>query len=173
MNLLHENIKAIRLEKRYSQEEVAYMLNISQNAYNRIERGLTDVNYSRLQQIADVYEMSVVDIINYPEKDNTQDKVKELKDLVNAYKGFLANIRKNELELIRLLLQEANKQGIILDDAFQKAKNIWYKENIEAIGNVIKNAEKDEFYQKIKDADFEHFLEKILTELKEYIFKIV
>jgi transcriptional regulator with XRE-family HTH domain len=54
---LSEKIKFIRSSKNWTQEYVAEKLGISTNSYAKIERGETNVNFSRLQQIADVMEI--------------------------------------------------------------------------------------------------------------------
>jgi transcriptional regulator with XRE-family HTH domain len=59
---VYEKIKLLRLTKDWSQEEVALKLDMSPNGYGSIERGETDVNLSRLKQIAQLYgvELSVL-----------------------------------------------------------------------------------------------------------------
>jgi transcriptional regulator with XRE-family HTH domain len=52
---VHEKIKFLRLTKDWSQEEVAVKLEMSPNGYGSIERGETDVNLSRLKQIAQLF----------------------------------------------------------------------------------------------------------------------
>ena len=52
---VHEKIKFLRLTKDWSQEDVAVKLEMSPNGYGSIERGETDVNLSRLKQIAELF----------------------------------------------------------------------------------------------------------------------
>jgi len=66
-----QRIKAVaaairkRREKRnYTQEYLALKLNISQNAYSKIELGYTKITLERLFQIADILEFDVTDFIN-------------------------------------------------------------------------------------------------------------
>lgn len=56
---LHEKIKFLRQTKGWSQEEIAERLFMSTSAYGSIERGETDVNFSRLKQIANVFEIDL------------------------------------------------------------------------------------------------------------------
>lgn len=65
---VHEKIKFIRQLKGWSQEEVADKLAMSANGYGSIERGETDVNLSRLEQIADVFGIELSDLIALNEK---------------------------------------------------------------------------------------------------------
>jgi len=60
---LHEKIKLIRQLKGWSQEETAERLSIAASTYGSIERGETDVNLSRLQQIAKIFEMDLLNLV--------------------------------------------------------------------------------------------------------------
>jgi len=52
---LHEKIKLMRTEKNWSQEQTAERLHMSLNAYGCIERGETNPNLKRLEQIAEIF----------------------------------------------------------------------------------------------------------------------
>src|SRR6187551_1116660 len=58
-----KNIRTLRHEHGWSQEDVANRLGISIPAFSKIETGVTDINLSRLEQIANIYEVDVVQII--------------------------------------------------------------------------------------------------------------
>ena len=57
------NIKNARLYRNYSQDYLAMKLNISQNAYSKIELGYTRVTMQRLFIIAEVLEIDVAELI--------------------------------------------------------------------------------------------------------------
>ncbi|MDB5110307.1 MAG: helix-turn-helix protein [Mucilaginibacter sp.] len=57
-------IRAFRHQHRWSQEDVATKLGISIPAFSKIETGVTDINLSRLEQIADIYEIDVVQLLS-------------------------------------------------------------------------------------------------------------
>jgi transcriptional regulator with XRE-family HTH domain len=65
---INEKIKIIRSLKSWTQEEVANKLGITTHAYAKIERGETDVNFSRLQQIAEVMEIDLLQLLTLDEK---------------------------------------------------------------------------------------------------------
>jgi|WetSurMetagenome_2_1015567.scaffolds.fasta_scaffold12012_4 transcriptional regulator with XRE-family HTH domain len=65
---VHENIKFFRQQKRWTQEDLADKLDMSPNGYGDIERGDTDITWSRLEQIAQIFEMDVLDLIGFDEK---------------------------------------------------------------------------------------------------------
>ncbi|ASU35243.1 helix-turn-helix domain-containing protein [Mucilaginibacter xinganensis] len=58
-----KNIRAIRHQRGWSQEEVANRLGISIPAFSKIETGVTDINLSRLEQIANIYEVNVINLL--------------------------------------------------------------------------------------------------------------
>ena len=53
-------IRHLRLERGWNLEVVAQQLDISIPALSKIETGLTDVNFSRLEQIAKIFNMDVL-----------------------------------------------------------------------------------------------------------------
>ncbi len=59
-----KNIRTFRHQHGWSQEDVAQRLGISIPAFSKIETGVTDVNLSRLEQIANIYEIEVVQLIS-------------------------------------------------------------------------------------------------------------
>jgi transcriptional regulator with XRE-family HTH domain len=64
----HEKIRFLRQAKGWMQEEVADKLKMSQNGYGCIERGETDVNLSRLEQIADLFDIKLSELLGLDEK---------------------------------------------------------------------------------------------------------
>lgn len=68
MNKILENVEKIRKEKGISQIELAERLGIQQPAYSHCINVTDDMKLSMLQRIADILEVSLVDIIIYPDK---------------------------------------------------------------------------------------------------------
>jgi len=58
------NIKSARLYRNYSQEYLGLRLNISQNAYSKIEIGQSNISLQRIFEIAEVFEVEVCDLID-------------------------------------------------------------------------------------------------------------
>jgi transcriptional regulator with XRE-family HTH domain len=65
---VYEKIRFIRQFKGWSQEEMASKLGISTHAYAKIERGETDINLSRLEQIAQVVAVELPQLLGLSEK---------------------------------------------------------------------------------------------------------
>jgi transcriptional regulator with XRE-family HTH domain len=58
------NIRKIREYKNYTQDYLAAKLEISQNAYSKIELGYSNITLSRLVSIAHILEVDLIDLIN-------------------------------------------------------------------------------------------------------------
>ena len=65
-----DKIRKVRELKGYKQEYVADQLGMSVTAYGNLERGDSSPSYDRLEEIAKVLEVSVVDILNIPDEIN-------------------------------------------------------------------------------------------------------
>jgi transcriptional regulator with XRE-family HTH domain len=59
-----KNIRQLRHKSGWSQGEVAKRLKISIPAFSKIETGITDINISRLDQIAKLFDVSILAIIS-------------------------------------------------------------------------------------------------------------
>jgi transcriptional regulator with XRE-family HTH domain len=66
------NIRKIREFKNYTQDYLAMKLDISQNAYSKIELGYSKLTLGRLFQIAEVLEVDVVQLICFEHTDLVQ-----------------------------------------------------------------------------------------------------
>lgn len=60
-----ENIKKIREEKGLLQKQVATHIDVSKSTYSKIEKSLRDVTVIELHKIAELFNITVDQIINY------------------------------------------------------------------------------------------------------------
>jgi transcriptional regulator with XRE-family HTH domain len=67
---LSNNIRKIRVLHGLTQENVANDLGISLVAYGKIEQGKTDISYSRLNQIADYFQIETLMLFQGVEMSN-------------------------------------------------------------------------------------------------------
>ncbi len=65
---LRERIRQIREDKHWTQAEMAEKLNIHPNTYSNIERSLTNLQLSRLKQIAKVFDMELSELVGASDK---------------------------------------------------------------------------------------------------------
>jgi len=101
MDHIGKNIKLLRQQHNWNQSQVAKQLKISTPAFSKIETGITDVNYSRLDQIARIFEVPVTALLTH-DKDNLQSQRQEELEMLTA------KLSKREEEIIKL-------QGLLIE----------------------------------------------------------
>jgi len=89
-----QNIRTLRHQHGWSQEDVANRLGISIPAFSKIETGVTDINLSRLEQIADIYEIDVVQILALD--------IEEIDQTPSNLSIMQKNLTDRELEIVNL-----------------------------------------------------------------------
>ena len=96
-----QNIRALRHQRGWSQEDVATRLGISIPAFSKIETGVTDINLSRLEQIADIYEIEVVKILDFDteEADPTPSNLSILQKKLTDRELEIANLQRKVILL--------------------------------------------------------------------------
>ena len=90
-------IRKFRISKGWDQAFMAERLDITRSSYSKIEAGLTDVNVSRLEQIAFILDVKLIQILSF-------DPEQEIRD-VSRYLSVLAQIREKD-RCIELLLHQ-------------------------------------------------------------------
>jgi transcriptional regulator with XRE-family HTH domain len=109
MKTLGEKIKAIRVSKNLSQEEVAYELDIAIGSYSKIERNITDINFSRLEQIAKLFKMPVAEIVSFGEENKFLKEREKLKLLLEERDKELREKDKEIISLQKKLLERIDR----------------------------------------------------------------
>ena len=124
---LNQKIRTLREQHLLSQEEMAEKMQMSLNGYAKIERGETKLRLDKLEKIAQIFSMDVVDLISLSDKnvcfmvsdnlgsnyynsemDNEVDKLK----LIIAHKDEILEKLRNEIQALQKiisLLEEHNK----------------------------------------------------------------
>ena len=74
MQAVAGNIRKVREYRNYTQDYLAAKLDISQNAYSKIELGYSKITLDRLFHIALILEVQVTELL-YFEKDNFTSKL--------------------------------------------------------------------------------------------------
>ena len=78
MSKLGGKIRLLRLQKDWSQKDVAKRLDISIPAFSKIETGITDINLSRLNQIAKLFDLTTAQLLADSDSDEISDYANEL-----------------------------------------------------------------------------------------------
>ena len=63
---LGKKLRDLRTEREWTQQGVALMLGVTVGAVSKIENGVTDINFSRLEQLADVYDLQISELLDIP-----------------------------------------------------------------------------------------------------------
>lgn len=118
---IHDKIRVMREINQWSQEEMAEKLAMSANGYAKIERGQTGINIDKLKQIAQIFNINMVDLIanhdktfffsigdnnnhNYANNDEKYQAIIEMKDEllkqkdkeIEALKEIIALLKANQ-----------------------------------------------------------------------------
>lgn len=101
MNTIGEKIRHFRKLKGFSQDDLAHELDISLTAYSKIERNITDVNFSRLSQIAKVLNITLVDLLSADKKGKTRNEENEnLKKVISEKNKEIILLQKKIIQLL-------------------------------------------------------------------------
>lgn len=107
---VNEKIKKLREAKEWSQEQMAEKMNMSLNGYARIERGETKLHLDKLQQIAQILDIDVVNLIA-PDDRNVCLQIGDNIHLSPVYQG--SNDQSLVIEVEKLKLSLSYSQQII------------------------------------------------------------
>ncbi|HHX2505402.1 TPA: helix-turn-helix domain-containing protein [Neisseria subflava] len=74
---IYDKIRILRTSHQWTQEDIAEKLNMSVNGYSKIERGKSSINIEKLKQIAQVFNMDILELISsqqssFPARDNLE-----------------------------------------------------------------------------------------------------
>ncbi|OBW97290.1 helix-turn-helix domain-containing protein [Gallibacterium anatis] len=101
---IQEKIRKLREQNHWSQEEMAEKMGMSLNGYSKIERGETKLYMEKLEQIAQIFNIDIVELIDSNEK-NICFVIGENSNLSSNYYGGNDQALIAEIEKLRLMLQ--------------------------------------------------------------------
>ena len=121
---LHEKIGLLRKIKGWSQEDMADKLQMSVHGYANIERGETDVQLSRLEQISQVLGVEIQDLFGMNDKmvlnlaSTWHDHSSQ-----NNFQSLMAQRElEHELEKARLIIEQQHKEIQYLQEIIELMK---------------------------------------------------
>lgn len=85
MQGIGSKIKKVRELRNLTQEHVAEKIAMTQAGYSKIEQGVVDVTYSRLEQIAKALNVKIEDIISFDEKAMITNQLNNHATITNGY----------------------------------------------------------------------------------------
>lgn len=108
----NDKIREIRKNRQWTQQEMADKLKMTLKGYAKIERGETRFNLSRLEQIAETFEMDLAELFSYGENKNIS-FTNSGEILTHSQHISLSLNNKNPHEIQNLHLMLAHKDEII------------------------------------------------------------
>lgn len=72
MTKINERIRILREGHLFSQEQMAEKMHLSPNSYGKLERGETKLTLDKLEQIANIFDMDIVELINSGDSNSYQ-----------------------------------------------------------------------------------------------------
>jgi len=109
MIAIEEKIKTFRELKNFTQEYMAEKLGISQAAYSKIESGATKLSYSKIVDIAKVFEVQVEELLAFDSQKhfNSFNNVKGSNNgsvTINVEEGDIKTLYEDKIRLLEKLL---------------------------------------------------------------------
>lgn len=117
---VNEKIRKVRESKAWSQEQMAEKLNMSLNGYAKIERGETKLYLDKLGQIAQVFDIDVVELMQSDGK-NICFQIES--PLGSVYQGGGETQMLIEIERLKLELSHAREKEGLLNKLLEQKDN--------------------------------------------------
>lgn len=133
---INEKIRKIRETKAWSQEQMAEKLNMSLNGYAKIERGETKLYLDKLEQIAQILDIDIVELIQSGEK-NICFQIES--PLGSVYQGVGESSLLIEIERLKLALSHANEKENLLNKLIEQKDS-----EIKALKDLLRLAKLDD-----------------------------
>ena len=117
---VNEKIRKFREAKDWSQEQMAEKLNMSLNGYAKIERGESKIYLDKLEQIAQVFD---IDIIELMQSDGKNICFQIESPLSSVYQGGGETQLLIEVERLKLALSHAREKEELLNKLLEQKDN--------------------------------------------------
>lgn len=100
----------LRAEKKVSQSELSKLLNVTQQAYSRYERGERELGYEALKTLSDFFDVSIDYLLGYsdyyyPDKLNAEEYSVEEIQLIKDYRELSPQLKTMIKETIKTFNQ--------------------------------------------------------------------
>lgn len=101
MKTLGEKFRILRQKKGVNQKAMADLLEISIPAYSKLETGITDPNFSRINQIAKVHQLSLREFLDVGEEGVSEQEqlVKQLKEKITVLESSVIRLQSKLIDL--------------------------------------------------------------------------
>ena len=111
-------IKRIREHRNYTQQHMAEKLELSQNAYSKIENGTTKLTVDRLEEIAKILDVPVESILN------SEKQVFNFENnRIDKFYGYIENLHEENKEILQAQIEFLQQQNEKLVKAIEALTN--------------------------------------------------
>lgn len=105
---LNQKIRTIREQNALSQEDMATKMNMSVNGYAKIERGETKLRLDKLEQIAQIFNLDIVELLS-----SDQQNVFLISEHSNLSSNYYGNSSGNDFVIEKLNLIISHKDELL------------------------------------------------------------
>ena len=105
---LNQKIRTIREQNALSQEDMATKMNMSVNGYAKIERGETKLRLDKLEQIAQIFNLDIVELLS-----SDQQNVFLISEHRNLSSNYYGNSSGNDFVIEKLNLIIMHKDELL------------------------------------------------------------
>ena len=108
--MLSEKLKALRLKKGATQDDMATLLNIKRQTYSAYERGVSLPDISTLTKLAEFFAVSVDDLLEIQKRspETEQPLSEDMKTLIDSYADLSEEEIKKVIEYVDFLKMKRN-----------------------------------------------------------------
>jgi transcriptional regulator with XRE-family HTH domain len=101
MKTLGEKFRILRQKKGVNQKVMADLLEISIPAYSKLETGITDPNFSRINQIAEVHNLTLREFLDVGEEGVSEQEqaVNHLKEKISQLENSVIRLQSKLIDL--------------------------------------------------------------------------
>lgn len=101
MKTLGEKFRILRQKKGVNQKAMADLLEISIPAYSKLETGITDPNFSRINQIAEVHNLTLREFLDVGEEGISEQEqiVTQLKEKIGQLENSVIRLQSKLIDL--------------------------------------------------------------------------
>lgn len=165
MSNFYENIKSIRISKKLTQAEMSEKLDITEVHYNRIENNKVDISLSKMNKLADIFGMTLIELLQYGDEKIESKETILIHTLGFNLKFLIREIRGVKSQIAMLARWITNDKVVYdkLNEKYLDYQKVKYEKDLEEYSCSTDEAFLEEFKNKessMYKANYERTLEQ-------------
>lgn len=124
MNTIAPSIKRRRIQLGYTQKQMSEKIHLSEKAWQNIENGVTKLDLERINQIAEILEIPLVDLINSQESFYIHQVTNESNHVGFSAKEVIihTDVKDSEREMYKSVIVDKDEQIKLLREELKETK---------------------------------------------------